>query len=128
LISLITVLVSSSFGCIALCDVGLLPTLLPLLKDLDPQHIHLVTTIVHVREPFMYYRNPDETSFRDIGGLHNIIACLKLEFCNFEEKGSRVENHIQVPTEILLRRMLLGQRQCKFLNPTQLFLIIEDLL
>lgn len=111
LISLVTILVTSSFGYTALCDVGLMPTFLPLLKHLDPQHIHLVETIVHVLEAFMYYRNIFATSFRDLGGLHNDIACLKLEFYNFEEKGSRVENHNQVPREILLRRMLLGQRQ-----------------
>lgn len=86
LLSLVTVLVSSSSGCTALRDVGLMPTLLPLLKDLDPQHIHLVTAAVHVLEAFMDYSNPAATSFRDLGGLDSTIARLKLEVCHFEER------------------------------------------
>lgn len=91
LLSLVTVLVSSSSGCTALRDVGLMPTLLPLLKDLDPQHIHLVTAAVHVLEAFMDYSNPAATSFRDLGGLDSTIARLKCEVCHFEE-GARKQS------------------------------------
>jgi hypothetical protein len=84
LLSLVTVLVSSSSDCTALRDVGLMPTLLPLLKDLDPQHIHLVTTVVHVLEAFMDYSNLTAISFKDLRGLDSTIARLKLEVCHFE--------------------------------------------
>ena len=84
LISLITVLVSSSFDCTALRDVGLMPTFLPLLKYLDPLHIRLVTTIVHVLEAFMDYSNLTAISFKDLRGLDKTIACLKLEVYHFE--------------------------------------------
>lgn len=74
LLSLVTILVSSSSSYTALRDVGLMPTLLPLLKDLDPQHIHLVTSIVHALEASKDYSNLVATSFRDLGGLDSNIA------------------------------------------------------
>jgi hypothetical protein len=79
LLSLVTVLVSSSSGCAALREAGLIPTLLPLLKDMDPQHMHLVSAAVHILEAFMDYSNPAGTLFRDLGGLGDTVARLKLE-------------------------------------------------
>jgi len=86
LLSLVIVLVSSSSDYTSLRDVGLMPTFLPLLKYLDPLHIRLVTTIVHVLEAFMDYSNLAATSFRDLGGLDSTISLLKLEVCHFEER------------------------------------------
>ncbi|KAF8414274.1 hypothetical protein HHK36_002275 [Tetracentron sinense] len=88
LLSLVTVLVSSSSGCSALREAGFIPTLLPLLKDTDPQHLHLVTTAVHVLEAFMDYSNPAAALFRDLGGLDDTIARLKVEV-SYVEKGSK---------------------------------------
>ncbi|XP_024379829.1 E3 ubiquitin-protein ligase UPL1 isoform X3 [Physcomitrium patens] len=90
LLSLVTVLVSSSTGCAALREAGLIPTLLPLLKDMDPQHTHLVSAAVHILEAFMDYSNPAGTLFRDLGGLGDTIARLKVEVSRVEE-GANVE-------------------------------------
>ncbi|XP_042519571.1 E3 ubiquitin-protein ligase UPL1-like isoform X2 [Macadamia integrifolia] len=88
LLSLVTALVSSSSGCSALREAGFIPTLLPLLKDTDPQHLHLVSTAVHVLEAFMDYSNPAAALFRDLGGLDDAIARLKVEV-SYVEKGSK---------------------------------------
>ncbi|KAL4185741.1 hypothetical protein AMTRI_Chr10g7440 [Amborella trichopoda] len=88
LLSLVTTLVSSSSGCIALRQAGFVPTLLPLLKDTNPQHLHLVSTAVHVLEAFMDYSNSSDSLFRDLGGLDDTIFRLKFEVCSIE-KGSR---------------------------------------
>ncbi|XWS51731.1 hypothetical protein CRYUN_Cryun11dG0008600 [Craigia yunnanensis] len=79
LLSLVTVLVSTSSGCLAMREVGFIPTLLPLLKDTDPQHLHLVSTAVNILEAFMDYSNPAAALFRDLGGLDDTISRLKLE-------------------------------------------------
>ncbi|KAF9587900.1 hypothetical protein IFM89_006154 [Coptis chinensis] len=89
LLSLVTVLVSSSSGCSVLREAGLIPTLLPLLKDLEPQHLHLVGTAVHVLEAFMDYSNPAAALFRDLGGLDDTIARLKTEVCYIESGSSK---------------------------------------
>ncbi|KAL2945069.1 E3 ubiquitin-protein ligase UPL1 [Bienertia sinuspersici] len=90
LLSLVTVLVSSSSGCSAMREAGFIPTLLPLLKDTDPQHLHLVGTAVHVLEAFMDYSNPAAALFRDLGGLDDTINRLKAEV-------SVIENGLQQP-------------------------------
>lgn len=88
LLSLVTVLVSSSSGCTALREAGFIPTLLPLLKDTDPQHLHLVSTAVHVLEAFMDYSNPAAALFRDLGGLDHTISRLMVEVSHVEN-GSK---------------------------------------
>ncbi|KAL8142163.1 hypothetical protein V2J09_015195 [Rumex salicifolius] len=92
LLSLVTVLVSSSSGCSAMREAGFIPTLLPLLKDANPQHLHLVSTAVHVLEAFMDYSNPAAALFRDLGGLNDTIFRLK-------EEVSIVENGSMPPCE-----------------------------
>ncbi|KAI3496711.1 hypothetical protein L1887_39084 [Cichorium endivia] len=84
LLSLVTVLVSSSSGCSAMREAGFIPTLLPLLKNTDPQHLHLVGTAVHVLEAFMDYSNPAAALFRDLGGLDDTIYRLKVEVSHVE--------------------------------------------
>ncbi|GER32833.1 E3 ubiquitin-protein ligase UPL1 [Striga asiatica] len=84
LLSLVTVLVSSSSGCSAMREAGFIPTLLPLLKDTDPQHLHLVSTAVHVLEAFMDYSNPAAVLFRDLGGLDDTISRLMVEVSHVE--------------------------------------------
>lgn len=96
LLSLVTVLVSSSSGCAALREAGLIPTLLPLLKDMDPQHTHLVSAAVHILEAFMDYSNPAGTLFRDLGGLGDTVARLKIEVTRVAEsvKTQKEEAHV----------------------------------
>ncbi|XP_006474874.1 E3 ubiquitin-protein ligase UPL1 isoform X2 [Citrus sinensis] len=88
LLSLVTVLVSSSSGCSAMREAGFIPTLLPLLKDTDPQHLHLVSTAVHILEAFMDYSNPAAALFRDLGGLDDTIYRLNVEV-SYVEAGSK---------------------------------------
>ncbi|CAD5316819.1 unnamed protein product [Arabidopsis thaliana] len=85
LLSLVTVLVSSSSGCSAMREAGLIPTLVPLIKDTDPQHLHLVSTAVHILEVFMDYSNPAAALFRDLGGLDDTIFRLKQEVSRTED-------------------------------------------
>ncbi|KAG6685953.1 hypothetical protein I3842_12G137700 [Carya illinoinensis] len=88
LLSLVTVLVSTSSGCTAMREAGFIPTLLPLLKDTNPQHLHLVSATVHILEAFMDYSNPAAALFRDLGGLDDTISRLKLEVSHIEN-GSK---------------------------------------
>ncbi|GLT57481.1 hypothetical protein SLA2020_304490 [Shorea laevis] len=89
LLSLVTVLVSSSSGCLAMCEAGFISTLLPLLEDTDPQHLYLVTMAVHILEAFMDYRNPAAALCRDLGGLDATISRLKLEVSNVENSSKQ---------------------------------------
>ncbi|KAH9607668.1 hypothetical protein KSS87_011637, partial [Heliosperma pusillum] len=105
LLSLVTVLVSSSSGCSAMRDSGFIPTLLPLLKDTNPQHLHLVATAVHVLEAFMDYSNPAAALFRDLGGLDDTIHRLKMEVSVVESgfDGSKMgNNYVTVGTSAVL--------------------------
>ncbi|KAF6153803.1 hypothetical protein GIB67_001036 [Kingdonia uniflora] len=95
LLSLVTVLVSSSSGCSALREAGFIPTLLPLLKDIVPQHLHLVSTAVHILEAFMDYSNPAATLFRDLGGLDDTIERLKVEVSYLKVEVSYVEKGLK---------------------------------
>ncbi|KNA23829.1 hypothetical protein SOVF_020560 [Spinacia oleracea] len=85
LLSLVTALISSPSGCSAMREAGFIPTLLPLLKDTNPQHLHLVGTAVHVLEGFMDYSNPAAALFRDLGGLDETINRLKVEVSAIED-------------------------------------------
>ncbi|KAK9941207.1 hypothetical protein M0R45_017826 [Rubus argutus] len=84
LLSLVTILVTSSSGCSAMREAGFIPTLLPLLKDTNPQHLHLVSTSVHILEAFMDYSNPAAALFRDLGGLDDTISRLQVEVSHVE--------------------------------------------
>ncbi|KAG5537502.1 hypothetical protein RHGRI_024813 [Rhododendron griersonianum] len=86
--SLVTVLVSSSSGCLAIREAGFIPRLLPLRKDTDPQHLHLVSMAVHDLEAFMGYSNPAAALFRDLGGLDDTISQLKVEK-SYVDDGSK---------------------------------------
>ncbi|CAK9268721.1 unnamed protein product, partial [Sphagnum jensenii] len=89
LISLVMVLVCSSTGCAALREAGLIPTLLPVFKDMDPEHTRLVSAAMQILEAFMDYSNSAGTWFRDLGGLNDTVARLKLEEA-YAEEGSQL--------------------------------------
>ncbi|GKA11786.1 E3 ubiquitin protein ligase UPL1-like protein [Tanacetum coccineum] len=111
LVSLVTVLVSSSAGCSAMRETGFIPTLLPLLKDTDPQHMHLVSTAVHVLEAYMDYSNPAAVLFRYLGGLDDAIVRLKIEVSHIENGTSSdalVSHHRRSLVKALLRAISLG--------------------
>ncbi|KAI3703777.1 hypothetical protein L1987_73972 [Smallanthus sonchifolius] len=107
LLSLITVLVSSSSGCSAMREAGFIPTLLPLLKNTDPQHLHLVSTAVHVLEAFMDYSNPAAALFRDLGGLDDTISRLKIEVSHVEN-GTSVQMDSSTSSEPLYSEALVS--------------------
>lgn len=88
LLALVSVLVSSTPGSLALQEAGYIPTILPLLKDTNPQHLQLVSTAVHVVEGFLDFNNPTAALFRDLGGLDDTIARLMIEV-SCVEKGSK---------------------------------------
>ncbi|XP_031120155.1 E3 ubiquitin-protein ligase UPL1-like [Ipomoea triloba] len=91
LLSLVSVLTSTSSGCSAMREAGFIPTLLPLLKDTDPHHLHLVSMAVNVLEAFMDFSNPAAVLFRDLGGLDDTISRLKLEVSQVED-GSKLQS------------------------------------
>jgi hypothetical protein len=99
LISLVMVLVSSSTGCAALREARLIPTLLPVFKDMDPEHIRLVSAAMHILEAFMEYSKPAGTWFRDLGGLNDTVARLKLEEAHAEEGSQLYRAEVQANTK-----------------------------
>ncbi len=99
LISLVMVLVCSSTGCAALREAGLIPTLLPVFKGMDPEHTRLVSAAMHILEAFMDYSNSAGTWFRDLGGLNDTVAGLKLEEAYVEEGSQLHRAEVQVTTK-----------------------------
>eukprot|EP00850_Spirogloea_muscicola_P009963 SM000057S18393 [mRNA] locus=s57:350840:368215:- [translate_table: standard] len=93
LLALVTALVSGSSGCAALREAGLVPTLLPLLKDLNPSHTHIVSSAVHILEAFMDFSNSASSLFRDIGGLDDTIERLKAELSVVERRIAEADVH-----------------------------------
>eukprot|EP00850_Spirogloea_muscicola_P022377 SM000291S10855 [mRNA] locus=s291:47169:64581:+ [translate_table: standard] len=93
LLALVTALVSGSSGCAALREAGLVPTLLPLLKDLNPSHTHIVSSAVHILEAFMDFSNSASSLFRDIGGLDDTIERLKAELSVVERMIAEADVH-----------------------------------
>ncbi|KAG0455687.1 hypothetical protein HPP92_023475 [Vanilla planifolia] len=95
LLSLASVLVSSTPGSLALHEAGYISTILPLLKDTEPEHLQLVSTAVHVVEGFLDFNNPTAALFRDLGGLDDTISRLKVEVSYVENISKR--NAEEVP-------------------------------
>jgi len=79
LLSLVGALVSSTSGCAALSEAGLIPALLPLLRDGAPGHVGLVSAGVRILEAFMDFSPAAATLFRDLGGLSDMIRRLGAE-------------------------------------------------
>jgi len=70
---------SSSTSPSPMRETGLIPALLPLLKDTNSCHTHLVIFAVKILQKFMDYSNPAVTLFRDLGGLDNTIKRLQFQ-------------------------------------------------
>uniref|UniRef100_A0A0D3H468 DUF908 domain-containing protein n=1 Tax=Oryza barthii TaxID=65489 RepID=A0A0D3H468_9ORYZ len=104
LLSLVSMLVSSTPGSLALQEAGFIPTILPLLKDTDTHHLHLVSTAVHVIEGFLDYHNPSSALFRDLGGLDDTIARLKIEVSQVDI-GSKKSEEPQSMSKVCLRQI-----------------------
>lgn len=89
LLSLVSVLVSSTPGSLALQEAGYIPTILPLLKHTEPKHLQLVSTTVHIIEGFLDFNNPTAALFRDLGGFDDTITRLKIEVAHVENGSKR---------------------------------------
>ncbi|KAG0454477.1 hypothetical protein HPP92_023769 [Vanilla planifolia] len=105
LLSLASVLVSSTPGSLALHEAGYISTILPLLKDTEPEHLQLVSTAVHVVEGFLDFNNPTAALFRDLGGLDDTISRLKVEIHHYE---SSVSYQRKILLKALLRAISLA--------------------
>ena len=79
LVALLGTLVISHGGCQTLRDVSLLPVLLPLLRNRNPRHLHIVSHAVHVLEIFMDYASAAAAAFRELGGLDLVVDRLRQE-------------------------------------------------
>lgn len=79
LLSLCGALVGSAAGCAALGDAGLVPSLLPLLRDARPAHTPLVAAGVRVLEAFLDFSPAAAGLFRDLGGLADMARRLRAE-------------------------------------------------
>ena len=79
LLSLLGALVACSSGCAALSDAGVVPALLPLVRDTDASHVNLVSAGVRILEAFMDFNAAAATVFRDLGGLQAMIHRLETE-------------------------------------------------
>jgi hypothetical protein len=73
-------------------ETGLIPALLPLLKDTNSCHTHLVIFVVKILQKFMDYNNPTVTLFRYLGGLDNTFKRLQFEVTRVVEfsEGSNI--------------------------------------
>lgn len=79
LLSLLGALVACSSGCTALSDAGVVPALLPLVRDTDSEHVNLVSAGVRILEAFMDFNQAAASVFRDLGGLQAMINRLELD-------------------------------------------------
>ena len=91
LLSLLGALVACSSGCAALSDAGVVPALLPLVRDTDPDHVNLVSAGVRILEAFMDFNAAAATVFRDLGGLQAMIHRLETEVGHNTEQMSTDE-------------------------------------
>ncbi|DBB00800.1 TPA: hypothetical protein ACH3X1_000730 [Trebouxia sp. C0004] len=97
LLSLLGALVACSSGCAALSDAGVVPALLPLVRDTDPDHVNLVSAGVRILEAFMDFNAAAATVFRDLGGLQAMIQRLETEVGHNTEQMS-TDEAMSMPT------------------------------
>ena len=79
MLSLVQAMLTSTQGCTALADAGVVAALLPMLRIRAPEHMGLVSTTVKVLESFMDYSQSASTIFRDLDGLRLMIERLAHE-------------------------------------------------
>lgn len=73
LLTVVAALVQSTSGCQALNDAGVISALLPLLRDTHGDHLGLVCASLKILEAYMDLSQPAATTFRDLGGLTEVI-------------------------------------------------------
>jgi hypothetical protein len=81
IMGLLTGFVSSNVGCGALSEADLISVMLPLLRDTNPEHAILISSMVKILEAYMDFMPSAGTLFRGVGGLTTMIERLKFEVC-----------------------------------------------
>ena len=71
-------------------ETGLIPPLLPLLKETNSCHTHLVIFAVNILQKFMDYNNPAITLLRFLGGLDNTIKRLQFQVTSVVELSAEI--------------------------------------
>jgi E3 ubiquitin-protein ligase HUWE1 len=79
LLAVVAALVQVSSGYQALNDAGVVAALLPLMRDLHPDHLGLVCTNLRILEAYMDLSQSAATMFRDLGGLTEMVKRLAYE-------------------------------------------------
>jgi len=91
LLSLVAALVSTAAGWDSLAEVGLVPLLVPLLRDTAPQHVALVTSAVRVLEVMMDL----STSTARAGDSDNVVALL-CDLGGLADLENRLQHEVRV--------------------------------
>lgn len=79
LLTLVTMLASSSSGCSALREAGLVPTLLPLIKDVNSEHVVIVSLATRILDAYMDFSNTASALFRELRGVEDAAERLTRE-------------------------------------------------
>ncbi|KAJ3671897.1 hypothetical protein LUZ60_007976 [Juncus effusus] len=69
---------------------GLVPPLLPLLQDSDPNHMHLVSLGVKILQKLLEYSTPAVTLFKDMNGVQLLAQRLHVEIERVVKTGEDV--------------------------------------
>lgn len=89
LLTVVAAMVTSSTGCQALNDAGVISALLPLLRDLHPDHLGIICTSLKILEMYMDLSQTASTTFRELGGLTEVIKRLATEVKSVAESAAR---------------------------------------
>lgn len=103
-LSLVGALVASTSGCTALSDAGVIPALLPLFGDSNPQHLSLVSSAVRILESFMDVNPSAGVLLRELGGLSDMLQRLHLELGLVE--GVPVADPVPYGNRLLIKGVL----------------------
>lgn len=79
LLAVVSALVQSSAGCQALNDAGVVPALLPLLRDTQTEHLGLVCSALKILEAYMDLSQPASSTFRELGGVGEMVRRVAVE-------------------------------------------------
>ncbi|OVA01819.1 Ubiquitin-associated domain/translation elongation factor EF-Ts [Macleaya cordata] len=84
--------ISSSSSGSAIRGSGMVPTLLPVLQDVDSTHMHLVCLAVKALQKLMDYSNAAVSLFKDLGGVELLAQRLQIEVSRVTGVASQSDN------------------------------------
>ncbi|RAL53528.1 hypothetical protein DM860_015565 [Cuscuta australis] len=88
--------ISSSSSGNAIRGSGMVPTILPLVEDSDPAHLHLVCLAVKTLQKLLDYSNAAVTLFKDMGGIELLAHRLQIEVQNVIDLAGRDDKSMEV--------------------------------